>query len=89
LPVGLKGRNAANETEAVDSTVRWNGIGCVIENVREAGKKSFVTIPGLKVNLDCKLNSWSSHSLVALNGSNTVYKYRNRAGGGFDGRERG
>ena len=26
---------------------------------------------------------------MALNGSNTVCKYRNGAGGGFDGRERG
>ena len=45
--MGLEGRNAARETEAVDSTVRWNGMGCVIENVRDSGKKSFITILGL------------------------------------------
>jgi len=34
--VGANGKNAASET-AEDSKVRWNGIGCVMQKMREAG----------------------------------------------------
>lgn len=41
--VGPRGKNAASD-RAEDSRVRWNGIGCEMQNIREAGTYSFVTM---------------------------------------------
>jgi len=55
LAVGLNGKNAASET-ADDWMVRWNGIGWLMQNVREAGTKSVVRRLGLIADLDCTVH---------------------------------
>jgi len=45
LAVGLNGKNVAKDT-AEDSKVKWKGIGCVMEKIRDAGTQNFTVMSG-------------------------------------------